>query len=191
MANIKQTAITVESCASGIVSAYEHTHKAASVGAQVAKAVAELFALAEATGKFEEYFGNGKLGKENTPGTLKQAVDAKCAKMIPAKRDGIAKMLKVRLSEARKLHRLEGVPREGEDIQAALKRYVKPVARSPKPEGNATEAFVIPEELTHEKLAEALSVWLAAQTPAKAEALGADLADIFKPVPARTPRRTA
>ena len=53
--------------------------------------------------------------------------------------EGIAKMLKVRLSEARKLHRLEGTPQKGEDIQAALKRYAKPAEKKAKPEGNASD----------------------------------------------------
>ena len=181
---VVDVAVSVESCAAGIVSAYEHTHKAQSVGAQVSKAIAELFAVSEAEGTFETVFGNGKLGKENQPGTLKQAIDAKCAKMAKDKREGIAKMLKVRLSEARKLHRLEGVPQKGEDIQAALKRYNKAAEKAPKPEGNAKE-FKIPEEISADALADALSVWLANQTTAKQNAFAADLKD-FLPKPSRT-----
>ena len=179
--------VTVESCAVGIVSAYEHTHKAQSVGSMVAKAIAELFAVSEANGTFEQVFGNGKLGKENTPGSLKQAIDAKCAKMAKEKRDGIAKMLKVRLSEARKLHRLEGVPQKGEDIQAALKRYAKPAERAPRPEGNEkAETFSIPAELSAHDLAEAFSKWMAEQNAAKVAAVAKELNDMLKPAkPAR------
>lgn len=178
--------VSVESCAAGIVQAYEHQTKAHSVGAQVAKAIAELFALAESTGKFEEYFGNGKLGKENTPGDLKKLVDAKCAKMAKDKREGIAKMLKVRLSEARKLHRLEGVPREGEDIQAALKRYAKPAEKQAKPEGNASE-WSIPENASMDEIADQLSMWVAKHGAASA-GLVSKLAD-FLPVSVRRQRR--
>ena len=191
MTNVKQTAVksvTVETCAAGIVSAYEHTHKAQSVGAQVAKAIGELFALAESTGKFEEYFGNGKLGKENKPGQLKTLIDAKCAKMAKDKREGIAKMLKVRLSEARKLHRLEGVPREGEDIQAALKRYAKPVERAAKPEGNTAE-WAIPEKASMEEIADQLSIWVAKHGNASA-GLVSKLAD-FLPVTVKRQRKAA
>lgn len=178
---------SVETCAAGIVNAYEHQTRAASVGATVAKAIAELFAVSEAEGKFEEVFGNGKLGKENKPGTLKQAIDAKCAKMAKDKREGIAKMLKVRLSEARKLHRLEGTPQKGEDIQAALKRYAKPVEKAAKPEGNASD-WAIPETASMDEIADQLSIWVAKHGAASA-GLVAKLAD-FLPVSVRRSRKT-
>lgn len=180
--------VSVESVASGIVSAYEHTHKAQSVGSQVSKAIAELFVVAEAEDRFEEFFGNGKLGKENTPGSLKKAIDTKCAKMQKDKRDGIAKMLKVRLSEARKLHRLEGVPAKGEDIQAALKRYAKPAEKKAKPEGN-TNDWVIPETASMDEIADQLSIWIA-KHGAASTGLAAKLAD-FMPISIRRTRKTA
>lgn len=180
--------VSVESCAAGIVQAYEHQTKAQSVGAQVAKAIAELFMQAEADGKFEEYFGNGKLGKENQPGELKKAIDAKCAKMAKEKREGIAKMLKVRLSEARKLHRLEGTPQKGEDIQAALKRYAKPAEKKAKPEGNASD-WSIPENASMDDIADQLSIWVAKHAAASA-GLVSKLAD-FLPVSVRRQRKQA
>ena len=180
----KQTAavVTVTAIASDIVKAYEQNNRAQSIGAGVAKAIAELFAEASTTGRFEQVFGNGKLGKENQPGELRTAVEAKTAKMEKGKRDGILKMLKVRLSEARKLNRAGGIPQKGEDIQAALKRYTK--GKAPKPEGNS-KTFSIPEELGADALADALSLWLAKQTPAKQKAFSADLKD-FLPAPTRT-----
>lgn len=181
--------VSVESCASGIVSAYETSAKAVSVGATVAKAIAELFVDAEATGRFDEVFGNGLRGKMNKPGELKIAIDAKCVRMSKEKREGIAAMLKVRLSEARRLHKLEGVPQKGEDVQAALKRYAKTPERNAKPEGNTKDGkFVIPEELTHEQLAEAFSVWMAAQSAAKIKAIAADLKEMLTPARTRTPK---
>ena len=181
-------AVSVESCAAGIVSAYEHQTKAHSVGSQVAKAIAELFVIAEAEDRFEEFFGNGKLGKENTPGSLKQAIDAKCAKMQKDKRDGIAKMLKVRLSEARKLHRLEGTPQKGEDIQAALKRYAKPAEKKAKPEGNTTD-WAIPETASMDEIADQLSIWIAKHGAASA-GLAAKLTD-FLPISIKRSRKAS
>ena len=180
--------VSVESCASGIVQAYESHSKAVSVGSQVAKAIAELFVQAEADGRFEDYFGNGKLGKENQPGELKKAIDAKCAKMAKEKREGIAKMLKVRLSEARKLHRLEGTPQKGEDIQAALKRYAKPAEKQAKPEGNASD-WSIPENASMDDIADQLSIWVAKHSAASA-GLVSKLAD-FLPVSVRRQRKQA
>ena len=188
-------AVSVESCAAGIVSAYESHSEAVSVGSQVAKAIAELFVQAEADGRFEDYFGNGKLGKENKPGELKKAIDAKCAKMTKEKRAGIAKMLKVRLSEARKLHRLEGTPQKGEDIQAALKRYAKsaekkakPAEKQAKPEGNAS-GWSIPENASMDDIADQLSIWVAKHAAASA-GLVSKLAD-FLPVSVRRQRKQA
>lgn len=189
MANKQITVVSVETVAADIVSAYEHQTRAHSAGALVAKAIASLFATAEAAGTFEEVFGNGKLGKENLPGTLRAAIEAKTAKMGKEKREGVLKMLKVRLSEARKLHRLEGVPREGEDIQAALKRYAKPKETTARTEGN-TKAFTIPEELGADALADALSLWLAQQSPAKQKAFAADLKDFMPKAPARSKAKT-
>ena len=180
--------VSVESCAAGIVSAYESHSKAISVGSQVAKAIAELFVQAEADGRFEDYFGNGKLGKENKPGELKKAIDAKCAKMAKEKREGIAKMLKVRLSEARKLHRLEGTPQKGEDIQAALKRYAKPAEKQAKPEGNAS-GWSIPENASMDDIADQLSIWVAKHAAASA-GLVSKLAD-FLPVSVRRQRKAS
>ena len=174
--------ITVATIAADLIKAYEQNNRAQSIGAGVAKAIAELFAEASATGRFEQVFGNGKLGKENQPGELRLAVETKTAKMEKGKRDGILKMLKVRLSEARKLNRAGGIPQKGEDIQAALKRYAK--EKAPKPEGNS-KVFSIPEELGADALADALSLWLAKQTPAKQKAFSADLKD-FLPAPTRT-----
>ena len=183
--NVSMPVVSVEACAAGIVSAYEHSTKAHSIGAQVAKTIAELFVLAEAEDRFEEFFGNGKLGKENTPGSLKQAIDAKCAKMAKDKREGIAKMLKVRLSEARKLHRFEGMPQKGEDIQAALKRYAKPAAKVAKPEGNAAD-WTIPENASLDEIADQLSIWVAKHGAASA-GLVSKLAD-FLPVTVKRSR---
>lgn len=185
------TIVTAESIAAELVSQFDANKRSETVGAKVAIMIAELFSACDSDLKFEQQFGNGKLGKENKAGAIKEAVDAKCAKMTKEKREGVAKLLKVRLSEARKLRRLEGMPAEGETIQAALKRY-KPAAQSaPRPEGNETTKFVIPAELSADALAEALSLWLKDQNAAKAKAFAKDVAEFLAPAKAPRSRKPA
>lgn len=167
---------TVESVASEFVSTYKAQDRAKTAGAVVAKAIAELFVTASAAGCFDQVFSTGKAGE------LRTAVLEKAKKARIANVEALSKTLKVRLSEARRLYRLGGIPQKGEDIQAALKRYAK--EKAPKPEGNS-KAFSIPEELGADALADALSLWLAKQTPAKQKAFSADLKD-FLPAPTRT-----
>jgi hypothetical protein len=186
------TIVTAESIAAELVSQFDANKRSETVGAKVAIMIAELFSACDSDLKFESQFGNGKLGKENKVGAIKEAVEAKCAKMTKEKREGVAKLLKVRLSEARKLRRLEGMPAKGETIQAALKRY-KPAAQSaPRPEGNESPAkFVIPAELSADALADALSLWLKDQNAAKAKAFAKDVAEFLAPAKAPRSRKPA
>lgn len=173
-----------------IVESFTAKAKADSLGGKLAVRMAELFALCTTDAEFEEVFGNGINGKEHKPGMLREQVDLTIAKMAKPKQEGVRNMLRVRMSEARKLRRLGGFPAKDENLQAALKRYQKAAPRAARPEGNAKDGFVIPAELTHEQLAEALSHWLTEQTPAKAKALAADLKDMFAP-PAKKVRKAA
>lgn len=181
----------VEVIAGNIANAFGAKVKAETLGGALAVQMSELFAECDSDALFAEVFGNGVNGKAHVPGLLRDAVELKIAKMSADKKEGIRNMLRVRMSEARKLRRLGGMPQKGEQLQAALKRYQKAPERNARPEGNDKAKFSIPEELTHEQLADALSIWLSAQTPAKANALAADLKDMFKPAPAKKVRAAA
>jgi hypothetical protein len=175
--------VTVAGLVDAIVEQYGHQTRAASQGAVVSKIIAGLFVKHNSNDDaFVGCFGNGELGKANVPGEIKTAMDAKTAKMQKDKREAINKMLKVRLSEARKLRKLGGIPAEGEDVQAALKRYNKPAEKSAKPEGNEKtgDAVVIPESASMDDIADALSVWIA-KHGAASKGLATKLAD-FLPI---------
>ena len=170
---MKKTLVTlIETASSGIVSTGEARMRESSVGAQLAMTIANLYA--EANGNdadFVAVFGNGENPKAATyvAGALADDVKSRIAKMAKIKRDSILTVLKSRLSEARRLRKLEGMPQEGETIAQALKRYVKPAAKEAKPEGNATvEKVVIAPDASMDDIADALSIWVAKHGAASA-----------------------
>ena len=176
-----------------VINTYTYGEKSKTAGGVVAKTIAEFYAVTNGNDKeFTFYFGNGIKGKQNDVGEIRRAVDKRIAKMPEAKRTGIVNIVKQRLAEARKLREeYNGMPQKDETIQSALKRYAGTKAKSAKPEGNDVQKFTIPEELTHEQLADALSLWLAAQTPAKAKALAKDIEDMFAPAPKQSEKQKA
>lgn len=177
-----------------VINTYTYGEKSKTAGGVVAKTIAEFYAATNGNDKeFAFYFGNGIKGKQNDVGEIRRAVDKRIAKMPEAKRTGIVNIVKQRLAEARKLREeYKGMPQKDETIQSALKRYAGPgKKREGKPEGNDVQKFTIPEELTHEQLADALSLWLSAQTPAKAKALAKDIEDMFAPVPKQSGKQKA
>jgi hypothetical protein len=184
MAN--QTSLTLVATVAGLfVETVKSDLRAASIGGKLSASMTALFAECDTDAAFAEVFGNGVNGKAHIPGLLRDAVEAKIVKLSKEKKEAVRNMMRVRFSEARKLRRAEGMPQKGESIQSALKRYVKPAEKQARPGGNAKGMFEIPEELTHDQLADALSLWLSAQTPAKAKALADDLRDMFNMSPAK------
>lgn len=159
----------VASVVSDIVGAGEHTHKGASIGAQLSRHVSELFAAVNGTDAgFVEVFGNGRPSKaaDFIPGTLAAGVKAKTDRMKDTERvKSILHVLKQRLYEARALRKAGGMPAKDESVQAALKRYKAPKAATPATEPAKAAApaagVVIPPDASMDEVAEALSVWVA------------------------------
>lgn len=187
MAN-QTTLSLVASVAALFVDVASAEGRAKTVGGKLSASMSELFATCDTDERFEEVFGNGINGKAHVPGLLRDAIEAKIAKMAKAKQADVRNMVRVRFSEARKLRRAEGMPQKGESIQTALKRYAKPVVKSAKPEGN-TAGWSIPADASMDEIADQLSVWVAKHGAASA-GLVAKLAD-FLPVSVRRNRKTA
>jgi len=166
--------------AAALVNSYGAKVKSETLGGALAIQMAELFALCTTDAEFEEVFGNGINGKEHVAGLLRDTVEANIAKMHKDKKDGIRNMLRVRMSEARKLRRLEGMPQKGEQLQAALKRYQKVAAKPAAPGGNESSKVAIADDASMDDIADALSIWVAKHGAASA-GLVAKLAD-FLPV---------
>ena len=180
MAN--QSSIALVAVVAGMfVEVVNHEIRTTTIGGKLSASMSALFAECDTDAAFAEIFGNGINGKAHIPGLLRDAVEARIVKLSKEKKEATRNMLRVRFSEARKLRRAEGMPQKGESIQSALKRYVKPVERVARPGGNDTDKFVIPAELSVEKMAEAFSVWMSEQTPAKMKAVAAELQDMLKP----------
>ena len=188
MANI----LLIESAVSAIVEMGGAQLKHQTAGASVATAISALFADVNGSDDaFIEAFGNGMAPKAKAykAGSLAEGVKAKIAKMAKDKREQILSILKVRLSEARKLRKLGGMPSKGESIQAALKRYQTPAEKQAKPEGNESHKVAIADDASMDDIADALSVWVAKHGSASA-GLVAKLAD-FLPVSVRRSRKAA
>ena len=197
MTKAKKPEVSVVVSASDVVAALVATvdskGRADSVGAKFTAALTAYYvANSHNDAEFFAAFGNGKNGKERTAGALRTAADAKIAKFAKDRREAVELMLRVRLSEARKLFRLGGMPADGEAIQTAVKRYAKPAAKPARPEGNEkAETFSIPEEMSAHDVAEAFSKWMAAQTAAKVKAFSVEMADMLKPATPAKAKKTA
>jgi hypothetical protein len=182
----ENTSKLVAAVVSDIVGAGEHSHKSATLGAQLSRHVSELFAAVNGTDAgFIEVFGNGRPSKaaDFIPGTLATGVKAKTDRMKDAERvKSILHVLKQRLYEARALRKAGGMPAKDESVQAALKRYKAPkaAAEPAKPAAPATGAVIIPADASMDEVAEALSVWVA-KHGAAATGLASKLKD-FLPI---------
>jgi hypothetical protein len=163
--------------------------RAASIGGKLSASMSALFAECDTDAAFAEIFGNGVNGNAHVPGLLRDAVEAKIVKLSKEKKEAVRNMMRVRFSEARKLRRLEGMPQKGESLQSALKRYVKPVEKQAKPEGNESHKVAIADDASMDDIADALSIWVARHGAASA-GLVAKLAD-FLPVSVRRNRKQA
>lgn len=157
--------------------------------------------------EFVAMFGNGAApkAKDFIAGELATEVRQQVAALVASKKaadkDAVAAgadkraldCLKSRLSECRRLFKLGGQPGKDESIRNAIKRYEKVAGdakeKAPRPEGNETETFVIPDELTADKLADALSLWITHQTPAKVAALSKKLPDFLPGAESKPARR--
>lgn len=176
--------------ADSIANTFGAKTKAETLGGALAVQMSELFAECTTDALFSEVFGNGINGKAHIAGMLRDAVELKIAKLSKEKKEGIRNMLRVRMSEARKLRRLEGMPQKGEQLQAALKRYQKAPAKSAKPEGNESGKVAIADDASMDDIADALSVWVAKHGAASA-GLVAKLADFLPVSVKRTNRKQA
>ena len=182
----ENTSKLVAAVVSDIVGAGEHSHKSATLGAQLSRHVSELFAAVNGTDAgFIEVFGNGRPSKaaDFIPGTLATGVKAKTDRMKDAERvKSILHVLKQRLYEARALRKAGGMPAKDESVQAALKRYKAPkaAAEPAKPAAPATGAVIIHADASMDEVAEALSVWVA-KHGAAATGLASKLKD-FLPI---------
>ena len=165
----ENTSKLVAAVVSGIIGAGEHSHKSATLGAQLSRHVSELFAAVNGSDAgFIEVFGNGRPSKaaDFIPGTLATGVKAKTDRMKDAERvKSILHVLKQRLYEARALRKAGGMPAKDESVLAALKRYKAPkaAAESAAPAAPAAPAtgVVIPADASMDEVAEALSLWVA------------------------------
>ena len=188
MANIN----LIQAAVSAIVEMGGAQLKHQSAGAAVSKAITAVYADVNGSDDaFVEAFGNAMAPKAKAfkAGSIAEGVKAKIAKMTKEKREQILSILKVRLSEARKLRKLGGMPAKDETIQAALKRYSKPAEKQAKPEGNESGKVSIAEDASMDDIADALSVWVAKHGAASA-GLVSKLAD-FLPVSVRRNRKQA
>lgn len=183
----ENTSKLVAAVVSDIVGAGEHSHKSATLGAQLSRHVSELFAAVNGSDAgFVEVFGNGRPSKaaDFIPGTLATGVKAKTDRMKDAERvKSILHVLKQRLYEARALRKAGGMPAKDESVQAALKRYKAPKAATPA-ESAAPAApsagVIIPADASMDEVAEALSLWVA-KHGAAAAGLASKLKD-FLPI---------
>ena len=109
----ENTSKLVAAVVSDIVGAGEHSHKSATLGAQLSRHVSELFAAVNGSDVgFVEVFGNGRPSKaaDFIPGTLAAGVKAKTDRMKDAERvKSILHVLKQRLYEARALRKAGGM----------------------------------------------------------------------------------
>lgn len=174
---------TNKAAAAAIVAMGDSTHKTASHGAAMAKAINAAYLAANGDDKlFEAAFGNGKTGKTHIAGEIAEAVrDAVKAWKDKSRVESVLNVLKSRLSEARRLRKNGGIPAEGETLQQACKRYAKPAAEKPAGDGKAPApkegAVIIPESATMADIAEAVSVWVALHGNAGAVGLAKSLVD--------------
>jgi hypothetical protein len=188
MAN--QTTLALVATVAGLFVETTSQHiRAESIGGKLSAQMSELFAQCDTDDKFAEIFGNGINGKAHVPGLLRDAIEAKIAKMSKQKQEAVRNMIRVRFSEARKLRRAEGMPQKGESIQSALKRYQKPVEKQARPEGNTSGKVSIADDAGLDDIADALSIWVAKHGAASA-GLVAKLAD-FLPVSVKRIRKAA
>ena len=184
----ENTSKLVAAAVTGIIGAGEHSHKSATLGAQLSRHVSELFAAVSGSDAgFVEVFGNGRPSKaaDFIPGTLATGVKAKTDRMKDAERvKSILHVLKQRLYEARALRKAGGMPAKDESVQAALKRYKSPKAATPAAEAAApaerSAGVVIPADASMDEVAEALSLWVA-KHGAAAAGLASKLKD-FLPI---------
>lgn len=175
-----------KAAAAAIVAMGDSTHKTASHGAAMAKAINAAYLAANGDDKaFVQAFGNGKTGKLHIAGEIAEAVrDAVKAWKDKSRVESVLNVLKSRLSEARRLRKNGGVPADGETLQQACKRYAKPAAEKPaaeKPAAPKEGAVIIPEGASMADIAEAVSLWVAKHGNAGAAGLAKSLAD-FLPV---------
>ena len=177
----ENTSKLVAAVVTGIVGAGEHSHKSATLGAQLSRHVSELFAAVNGSDAgFVEVFGNGRPSKaaDFIPGTLAAGVKAKTDRMKDAERvKSILHVLKQRLYEARALRKAGGMPAKDESVQAALKRYKAPKAAAP---AAPATGVIIPADASMDEVAEALSLWVA-KHGAAAAGLASKLKD-FLPI---------
>lgn len=171
MANAKPvvTLSAHEHAVSAIIAVGANKAEATKVGAQIAAALSALFADVNGSDEaFVAEFGNGENPKSKTfkAGALAEEVKAKVKHLKDAaKVTSILNTLKSRLSEARALRKAGGMPQEGENLQAALKRYkaVKPAAdtkaKADTPEAMSLEAFA--KSASMEEVADLVSIWVA------------------------------
>lgn len=191
----ENTTKLVAAVVTGIIGAGEHSHKSATLGAQLSRHVSELFAAVNGSDAgFIEVFGNGRPSKaaDFIPGTLATGVKAKTDRMKDAERaKSILHVLKQRLYEARALRKAGGMPAKDESVQAALKRYKAPKAATPaaEPAAPATGAVIIPADASMDEVAEALSVWVA-KHGAAATGLASKLKD-FLPISVTRSKKAA
>lgn len=158
-----------EQAVSAIIAVGANKAEATKVGALIASALSALFA--DVNGSDEAFiaeFGNGENPKSKTfkAGALAEEIKAKIKHMKDAEKvKSILNTLKSRLSEARALRKAGGMPKDGENLQAALKRYkdAKPAAdtkaKADTPEALSFEAFA--KSASMEDVAELVSVWVA------------------------------
>lgn len=183
----------VSAVVSAIVEAGDFAHRSQTSGAKLAQSITALYAdVSGSDADFAAAFGNGRpaKAKDFIAGAVAEGVKAGTAKMKDKARvESIARVLKQRLYEARKLRALGGMPAKDENLQAALKRYATAKdAKGAKPEGNeASAAVIIPDSASMDDIADALSVWIAKHGNAAA-GLASKLKD-FLPVSVR--RRAA
>ena len=193
----ENTSKLVAAVVSDIVGAGEHSHKSATLGAQLSRHVSELFAAVNGSDAgFVEVFGNGRPSKaaDFIPGTLATGVKAKTDRMKDAERvKSILHVLKQRLYEARALRKAGGMPAKDESVQAALKRYKAPKAATPAAESAAPAApsagVIIPADASMDEVAEALSLWVA-KHGAAAAGLASKLKD-FLPISVTRSKKAA
>lgn len=189
MANSKTVSL-VAAISDKIAAAAGAKIKAETLGGSLALQMSALFAECDTDEAFAEVFGNGINGKDHVAGLLRDAVETKIAKCTAKTKDAVRNMLRVRMSEARKLRRLGGMPQKDELIQAALKRYQKaPAPKDAKPGGNESSKVSIAADASMDDIADALSVWVAKHGSASV-GLVAKLAD-FLPVSVKRTRRVA
>lgn len=148
------------------------TNKAEAVkfGAQLASAIATLFAECNGSdADFVAEFGNGENSKSKTykAGALADDIRAEVKSIKDeARKTSILNTLKSRLSEARALRKLGGMPQPDENLQAAVKRYKTPKVEAEKPAAAPAAPTVITletfaKEASIGEIADLVSRWVA------------------------------